>query len=42
MKDIIIVVIEFLSIAVVLGSIFWGPWLFYIITGEPLNFGGGM
>lgn len=31
---------EFAAAAIIIGAAFWLPWLFYILTGEYLDFGG--
>lgn len=31
---------EFAAAAFIIGSAFWFPWLFYILTGDYLDFGG--
>lgn len=40
MRNFLNIVGEFVACALILGLPFYGSWIYYIITGEYLDFGG--
>ena len=40
MKNILTFIGEFIAAALILGLPFYGSWIYYIVTGEYLDFGG--
>lgn len=31
---------ELAAATFILGAVFWGPWLYFALTGKPMSFGG--